>query len=102
MYKKELNRFSVLEKVKNGQIKLKKVSKVLNLSYRQTRRIYKSFLLLGAKGLIHGNRGKESNNKIAEEIRNKVLTIIAENYSESNPNKEIFLYTEKEKNCYYR
>src|SRR3989304_6906142 len=63
MNAKERERMRVLSKVKEGEMKLKEASELLSLGYRQCKRVWGQFLLEGDKGLIHRNRGKQSNHR---------------------------------------
>ena len=73
MSKKERQRYHLLKLVIEGSITLKEASTIMTLSYRQSKRLKKKFLEGGAKGIIHGNRGKRSSNKLSEEVREKIL-----------------------------
>src|SRR3972149_537035 len=63
MNAKERERMRVLSKVKEGEMKLKEASELLSPGYRQCKRVWRQFLLEGDKGLIHRNRGKQSNHR---------------------------------------
>jgi transposase len=52
----------------------------LGLSVRQTKRIKAKVKKSGMDGVIHGNRGRESNHKIDEKEKVKILKIIKEKY----------------------
>ncbi|MBP9777752.1 MAG: helix-turn-helix domain-containing protein [Rickettsiaceae bacterium] len=55
---------AILEGVKDGRITLTLAAKKLELSYRQTQRVYKRYLEEGNKGLIHKSRGKPPSTSI--------------------------------------
>lgn len=63
MSDKERRRKAVFEMVKQGKITLKQASKQCGLSYRQTLRVYQSYLAKGDAGLIHQSRGQRSNRR---------------------------------------
>ena len=73
MRKKELIRKSVFDRVKSGQENLKEASIRLGLSYRQTRRSYKSYLREGDEGLIHKSRGVSSSRSKPGDFKKRVL-----------------------------
>lgn len=73
------------EQVKNKSITLITASEFIRLSYRQTKRLWKEYKILGAKGLISKKRGKPSNRKLPKELRSKVAKIIAAKYSDFKP-----------------
>lgn len=58
MSKKELQRKSIFDLVKIGQITQLDASRRLYLSYRQTKRAYRRYLQAGDDGLIHRSRGR--------------------------------------------
>jgi len=78
MSMKELKAYSAMEGVKKKQMTLNEASRLLNKSYRQVRRIYKNYCEKGAAGLVHRSRGRPSNHRISENIRNKSLEIYEE------------------------
>ena len=82
MSRKELYRKSVLEMVQNGQLTLVSASSCLNLSYRQTLRVYARFELEGDVGLIHRRRGCCSNRAYPSGFREQVLCLYRERYKE--------------------
>lgn len=51
------------------------------MSYRQTKRLYRRFLKLGADGLVHGHVGKRSNHAKAARFRRRVLALVRKHYS---------------------
>ena len=73
MSKKERERKSLFERVERKEMRLVEASEVLGLSYRQSKRSYARFLREGDKGLVHRNRGRASNRKIAVEVKERAL-----------------------------
>ena len=67
---------SLIDKQINGTIAAKK----LCLSVRQTKRLKAKVLKGGAKAIIHGNRGRESNRKIKSAILEKAKKLLKEKY----------------------
>ena len=55
-------------------------AKILELSYRQTKRLWKRYRGEGAKGLLHRSPGRGSNRAKPEEFRRKVLQLIRKKY----------------------
>lgn len=85
MSKKELRRKSILDLVKIGQLTQKDAAKRLQLSYRQTKRIYKRYLQEGDGGLVHKNRGKKSSHAYPLEMKRTVLALYQEKYWDFGP-----------------
>ena len=91
MSQKELDRYEITQKTIKKEITGKAAAELLSLSYRQFKRIKAKIKENGAKGLIHGNKGRKSNNKIPETEYNKIVKLISEKYSDFGPT----LVTEK-------
>jgi hypothetical protein len=71
--------------VKAGNLRLGEASELLELSYRQARRIWARYRGGGAKALQHGNCGRRSNRAYAEEFRSTVLEQVRHRYEEFGP-----------------
>jgi hypothetical protein len=78
-------RLTILTRVRDGLIDQVKASQDLKLSYRQTQRIYSKFIKEGEKSILHGLRGKKSNNLSDNTIKSRVLEIYKERYSDFKP-----------------
>jgi hypothetical protein len=61
-----------MELVKRGQMTGKAASRELKVSYRQRKQTYATRLKEGDRPLIHGNTGRQSNNRTAESVREAV------------------------------
>jgi transposase len=85
MNNKEILRLQILGKIDAKRIKQGEGSKLLGISCRQTRRLLKAYRREGAKGLVSKKRGKQSNNKICEEIKQNILAITRERYFDFGP-----------------
>ncbi len=81
MSEKEVRRAGVLARVKEGNLKLVSAAKILDLSYRQTKRLWQRYRQRGAAALVHGSAGRRSNQAKPKEFRKKVLRLIREHYS---------------------
>src|SRR5437762_14372671 len=77
----ELRRAEVLGRVKSKALRLTDAAKILELSYRQTKRLWKRYRGEGAKGLQHRSAGRGSNRAKPEEFRRKGLQSIRKKYS---------------------
>ena len=82
MTNKEARRYDIIKNLMDKKIDGTQAAKQLNLSIRQTKRIKAKVNVEGIKGIVHGNRGKESNHKIDEKEKEKITKIIEENYSD--------------------
>jgi hypothetical protein len=64
---------------------IKAASIELKVSYRQGKRIYAAYLNGGDRLLIHGNTGRQSNNRTAESIREAVQEAYRNRYRDFGP-----------------
>lgn len=85
MTKNEVRRYEVIKDLLAKVIDGTEAAKLLNLSVRQIKRLKKSVNHLGLKGIIHGNRGQTSHNKISEEVLKKAKDHLNKIYSDFNP-----------------
>lgn len=83
MSRKELDRKSILELVKDGRMSLVEASRRMKLSYRQILRVYERFVALGDDGLVHRSRGKPSNRAWPASFRSKVVERYRERYKKA-------------------
>jgi transposase len=77
----ELRRAGVLARVAAGTLKLRSAAALMEVSYRQAKRLYRRYRAEGAKGLTHGSAGRPSNRAIEPKTRERVLALIREKYS---------------------
>lgn len=84
MAKRELKRVLVLERVASGSMSCSEAASSLGLTPRQVRRLRVKYATEGAKGLIHGNRGRQPSHAVSEELRSQVTRLYEEKYSDSN------------------
>lgn len=81
MSNRELERVEVMGRVKKGDLKLTDAAVLLELSYRQVKRVWRRYGEEGREGLKHGHAGKTSNHRKAAKLRRKVLSLIRKKYS---------------------
>lgn len=77
----ELRRVGVMERVKAGTLTLRSAAQLLDISYRQAKRIYRRYRADGAAALKHRSAGRRSNRAIASDTRERALALIREKYS---------------------
>ena len=85
MSQKELSKYEVISKVINEGLRQKDAAKMLNLCERQIRRLKRRVKEQGAKGIVHGNRGKPSNNKLDEKEIKKIKELLHKHYYDFFP-----------------
>jgi hypothetical protein len=84
MSRKERRRLEVLSRVKSGRLTLVKAAELLELSYRQAKRVFARYRELGDRGLVHGLRNRPSNRRPGAD-REAVLSRYREKYADFGP-----------------
>jgi len=85
MTEKELFKYETIKNLINGEINGTDASKLIGVTVRHVKRLKRIVAKHGAKGLIHKNRGKESNRKTDDKILKKVKKLIKEKYYDFGP-----------------
>ncbi len=80
MSKRELGRVEVLARVRSKQLRVVDAGRLLQVSYRQAKRLWKRYREEGATGLQHRSAGRPSNHGHAKKFRQKVLGLVREKY----------------------
>ncbi len=80
MSEKELRRVEVLARVKRRDLKVVDAASLVNVSYRQAKRLWKRYREEGAAGLQHRGAGRCSNRAHDEKFRQQVLRRVREKY----------------------
>ena len=85
MSAKELDRFQVIKKLIGKYIDGTKAAELLHLTTRQIRRLKSKVKQFGPNGLINGNRGGESHNKIDNIEKKKIIELLHKHYHDFKP-----------------
>ena len=80
MSQRELRRVEVLSRVKEGELKLVSAAEMLQVSYRQGKRLWKRYREEGAGGLQHRSAGRRSNRAKPVKFREQVLELVRRKY----------------------
>src|SRR5574337_451469 len=80
MSKRELGRVEVLARVGSKQLRVVDAGRLMRVSYRQAKRLWKRYREEGAAGLKHRSAGRPSNRAPEEKFRRKVLRLVREKY----------------------
>jgi transposase len=83
MSTRELERVEVMGRFAHKELKLTDAAAILDLGYRQVKRLWKRYKRMGRKGLQHGNVGRGSNRSKTAKFRRQVLRLIKQKYSGS-------------------
>jgi transposase len=81
MSSRELKRLGVLARVEKEALNLVNAAEILDLSYRQAKRIWRRYREEGAEGLQHRSVGRESGRSKPKKFRLKVLRLVRQKYS---------------------
>jgi transposase len=92
---REIKRLKAVQSAIEKHITQKTAALMIGLSERQVRRVVKAIREQGDKGIIHGLRGRPSNRRFSEEMRESVLAFYQERYPDFGPT----LATEKLFEC---
>lgn len=85
MSQSELSRYDIIKQLIDGRINGTGAAKQIGVSVRQVKRLKLKVGELGAKGLIHGNRGKTGNRKLDDKIIAKAEKYLKEKYYDFGP-----------------
>src|SRR5437762_467127 len=81
----ELKRLEVLRDLDQKRLTSEAAAQLLGLERRQVFRLLKAYRSEGATGLISRRRGRSSNRRKPEEVRDEALAIIRERYGDFGP-----------------
>lgn len=85
MRNKDLERIKIMQRLATKQITQLEAGKILDITDRQVRKLFKRYKELGNKGVISKKLGQVSNRRLPEDIKDKALKIITESYSDFGP-----------------
>lgn len=81
MSQRELQRDHIMRQVIQGMISLREASELMDVSYRQAKRIKATYSREGPRGLIHGNRGRASPHRVPEPVKQRIMTLSKQRYA---------------------
>jgi transposase len=83
---KERDRLALFSRIKDGQMTLMEASRRLGLSYRQVKRLFRRYRQAGDAGLVHGLRGRVSNNRpLTDARRDRAIDLYRSHYPGFGP-----------------
>jgi hypothetical protein len=85
MSARERKRVEVLSRVAREELTLMKAAELMGVEYRQAKRLWARYQSQGDAGLVHGLRGRASNRQAAAGLRERVLELCREKYSDYGP-----------------
>ena len=85
MSKAERERSEWMRRMKRGELKLKKAAELMQVSYRQAKRIWRRYRKAGDSGLIHRLRGQRSGRARPLAFKQKILARYSQRYGDFGP-----------------
>lgn len=85
MSKKEWTRKEIMQRLEEKSLKQKEAAEMLGISERHVRRLLSSYRVHGAEGLISKRRGRPSNNRVAEKMKQQVVDLLHSRYADFGP-----------------
>ena len=85
MSARERVRLEAFGRVKRGELTVGVAAELAGLSLRQARRVWKRFKEFGDRGLVHRLRGKSSNRRLSDDVRDRVAKRHQERYADFGP-----------------
>ena len=81
----EITRLGIMQKLKDRRLNQKEAARMLGISARQVKRLYRAYKAQGAWGLVNQRRGKPSNNRLDPKIVQQAIDLIYERYQDFGP-----------------
>jgi hypothetical protein len=85
MSSKERVRLDALRRVTRAELTVAAAAALMGLSLRQARRVWRRFKAEGDAGLVHRHRGRASNRRLGEDVRERVVKRHQERYADFGP-----------------
>ena len=82
---KERVRLDAVGRVNRGELTVVAAAELMGLSLRQARRVWKRFKAEGDGGLVHKLRGRQSNRRLGEDVRDRAVKLHQEKYADFGP-----------------
>jgi transposase len=93
---RELQRSQVLERVNRGTLTLVAATRLLEVCYRQAKRLLARFRREGPSGLAHRRRGQPARNALGPELRDRILSLHEDRYADFNDTHFTEMLAERE------
>lgn len=85
MSTKELDRSTMLQRVANKTLSQKAAAQSLNITDRQLRRLMVKYLAKGTAGLTNQARGKPSNHRLSQTVKDQAIELVRTKYPDFGP-----------------
>jgi transposase len=81
----EITRLEVMQRLKDKRLIQKEAARMLGISVRQVKRLYRAYKAQGARGLVSQRRGKPSNHQLEPATLQQAIDLIYEHYRDFGP-----------------
>ena len=85
MSNQEITRLEVMQRLKDKRLIQKEAARMLGISIRQVKRLYRAYQAQGAAGLVSQRRGKPSNHRLEPATAQQAIDLIYEHYRDFGP-----------------
>ncbi len=85
MSNEEITRLEVMQRLKDKRLIQKEAARMLGISIRQVKRLYRAYKGKGASGLVSQRRGKPSNHQLEPATVQKAIDLVYERYRDFGP-----------------
>jgi transposase len=85
MSKRELNRIDVLARLDGRRLTTLAAADLMRVSLRQTHRLLKRYRAGGAPAIANRRRGRPSNNRLSDVVRDHAVALVREYYADFGP-----------------
>ena len=85
MSKRELNRIDVLARLDGGRLTTFAAADLMRVSLRQTHRLLKRYRAGGAPAIANRRRGRPSNNRLSDVVRDHAIALVRQYYADFGP-----------------
>lgn len=95
MSERELSRLEIMQRLKGKHLRQGEAARLLGISTRQIKRLFRAYKEQGPPGLISRRRGKPSNNRMDRQVEQKAIDLIYDYYCDFGPTLAHEKLTEK-------
>lgn len=99
---RDIGRHHLLRMVLEERLSLADAAEKMGVSYRQAKRLRKSFENDGIIGLLHGNQGRTPANKTSDDLKSRVLALSKDRYCLFNDSHFTEMLVDREDICLSR
>jgi hypothetical protein len=85
MSKRELNRIDVLARLDAGRLTTLAAADLMRVTVRQAHRLLKRYRVGGPSGIANRRRGRPSNNRLPDVVRDHAIALVREYYADFGP-----------------